>query len=292
MANVEAFKPSNVSAPILDHLPSLIGSLGDNAFGRKLITFLNETCGAEHCTVFRFSKQSPFEVAAVSRDGTDTAHRQFQLYLAGSYWRGDPTMTEALRLVGSSGHSMQRTDIRSMPNSEFRNRLYKRTHIRERILLCGGTADAAMGLSILRSETQGVASDHELSTLGALSSTLISILGKHAHIVEGRSNLSFALTSLAEIQRTLEGAAVHLSRREIEVCSRILFGISSVGIALDLGIGEETVMTYRKRAYQRLSIATQRELLLWYVAEWSGTKGKSARAPRLPDVLGASSAQP
>jgi DNA-binding CsgD family transcriptional regulator len=286
MGSVEALRPSEVSAPILSHLPSLIGSLGDNAFGRKLITFLNETCGAEHCTLFRFSKQSPFEVAAVSRDGTDTAHRQFQLYLAGSYWRGDPTMTEALRLVGSAGHSMQRTDIRSMPNSEFRNRLYKRTHIRERILLCGGTADAAIGLSILRSETQGVASDYELSTLGALSSTLMSILGKHAHMVEGRSNLSFALTSLDEILRTLKGSAVQLSNREIEVCSRILFGISSAGIALDLGIGEETVMTYRKRAYQRLAIATQRELLLWYIAEWSGMQRGVPRLVPTQEILG------
>jgi hypothetical protein len=109
MASVEAFEASDVSAPILSRLPSLIGSLGDNSFGRKLITFLNETCGAEHCTLFKFSKQTPFEVVALSRDGTDTAHRQFQLYLAGSYWRGDPTMTEALRLVGSFGHSMQRT---------------------------------------------------------------------------------------------------------------------------------------------------------------------------------------
>jgi len=286
MASVEALKPDVVSAPILSHLPSLIGSLGDNTFGRKLITFLNEACGAEHCTIFRFSKQSPIEVAAVSRDGTDTAHRQVQLYLEGSYWRGDPTMTEALRVVGSAGHSMQRTDIRTLPNGEFRNRLYKRTHIRERILLCGGTPDAAIGLSILRSEQQGVASDNELSTLGALSSTLISILGKHAHLIEGRSNLSFALTSLDEIQRTLEGAAATLSKREIEVCARILYGISSAGIALDLGIGEETVMTYRKRAYQRLSIATQRELLLWYIAEWSGTQAHRSPPQRLWDGRG------
>src|SRR5229473_1281205 len=99
MSGLEAIKAATVSPPLLSHLPGLIGSLGDSAFGRNLINFLNETCGAEHCTLFRFSKQSPFEVAAVSRDGTDTAHRQFQLYLAGSYWRGDPTMTEALRLV-------------------------------------------------------------------------------------------------------------------------------------------------------------------------------------------------
>jgi hypothetical protein len=68
-----------------------------------------------------------------------------------------------------------------------------------------------------------------------------------------------------------------------------LFGISSAGIALDLGIGEETVMPYRKRAYMRLSIATQRELLLWYVSEWSGRQGRPPQSSRLLNVLGTSS---
>ena len=41
-----------------------------------------------------------------------------------------------------------------------------------------------------------------------------------------------------------------------------------MGIASRLNIGEETVKTYRKRAYQRLGKATQRELLNWYIERW------------------------
>jgi DNA-binding CsgD family transcriptional regulator len=64
-----------------------------------------------------------------------------------------------------------------------------------------------------------------------------------------------------------------LPRREAEVCARILYGMSSVGIALDLSVSEETVKTYRKRAYQRLNIGSERELLTWYLARWSRWRG-------------------
>jgi DNA-binding CsgD family transcriptional regulator len=60
-----------------------------------------------------------------------------------------------------------------------------------------------------------------------------------------------------------------LPRREAEVCARILYGLSSVGIALDLSVSEETVKTYRKRAYQRLVIGSERELLTWYLSHWN-----------------------
>lgn len=49
--------------------------------------------------------------------------------------------------------------------------------------------------------------------------------------------------------------------------------MSTTGIALDLDIRVETVMTYRKRSYRRLGIATQRELLLWYIKLWTHVGG-------------------
>ena len=61
----------------------------------------------------------------------------------------------------------------------------------------------------------------------------------------------------------------------------MLYGLSTVGIALDLEIGEESVKTYRKRAYQRLRIGTERELLTWYLALWSTWRGR-VFAPGVP----------
>ncbi|MCL4680097.1 MAG: helix-turn-helix transcriptional regulator [Rhodocyclaceae bacterium] len=51
-----------------------------------------------------------------------------------------------------------------------------------------------------------------------------------------------------------------LSRRELAVAARVLAGMTSEGIAADLGIGLQSVLTYRKRAYAKLGVCGQREL--------------------------------
>jgi DNA-binding CsgD family transcriptional regulator len=44
------------------------------------------------------------------------------------------------------------------------------------------------------------------------------------------------------------------------VCARILSGYSSEAIASELGISLHSAFTYRKRAYDKLGIASQNEL--------------------------------
>src|SRR5690606_32985228 len=93
---------------------------------------------------------------------------------------------------------------------------------------------------------------------------LISLLAKHAATLMSRPNVVRAVTCRDEIEDCLV-TMTSFPKREVEVCARILHGMSSIGIALDLGVGEETVRTYRKRSYQRLQIASERELLVWYL---------------------------
>lgn len=58
----------------------------------------------------------------------------------------------------------------------------------------------------------------------------------------------------------LKTVAPLLSPREVEVCIRIMLGVTSEGIGIDLGISRNTVLTYRKRAYARLNISSQNQL--------------------------------
>jgi DNA-binding CsgD family transcriptional regulator len=51
-----------------------------------------------------------------------------------------------------------------------------------------------------------------------------------------------------------------LTVRESDVLSRVMLGVSSEGIALDLGIGLNSVLTYRKHACARLGVSSQVEL--------------------------------
>src|SRR3546814_5422711 len=55
-----------------------------------------------------------------------------------------------------------------------------------------------------------------------------------------------ALTCLPTIEACLTAATPILTRREAQVCARVLFGMTSMGIALALGVGEESAMTDRK----------------------------------------------
>lgn len=56
-------------------------------------------------------------------------------------------------------------------------------------------------------------------------------------------------------------AAPGLSKRERDVCAGVAAGLTSEGIALELGVGINTVLTYCKRAYARLGISSQNELM-------------------------------
>lgn len=51
-----------------------------------------------------------------------------------------------------------------------------------------------------------------------------------------------------------------LTVRELDVCARSLLGMTAEGTALELGIKQSSVVTYRKRAYARLGISSQSEL--------------------------------
>jgi DNA-binding CsgD family transcriptional regulator len=95
----------------------------------------------------------------------------------------------------------------------------------------------------------------------------VALLGQHAQ--RGQTHdAGDALRSLDVIEKCIAVQAA-MPRRESEVCARILYGLSTTGIALDLGVGEETIKTYRKRAYHRLGIGSERELLNWYLHLWS-----------------------
>ena len=67
-------------------------------------------------------------------------------------------------------------------------------------------------------------------------------------------------TSLRFYRQRLLALDRGLTGREIDVCTRALAGMTAEGIALELEIKKSSVVTYRKRAYERLGISSQHEL--------------------------------
>jgi DNA-binding CsgD family transcriptional regulator len=258
-------------------LPTLVNSIGQDDFGPALARFLNELCGADHFAAFRLGNDELREVAACCIEPERTARDRVDSYVNEGWWKRDPAMAQAQRCLPAGRPSIIHVDFSEVAYAAIRPSVYR--DVRDRLLLCGHAMNADFGLSIVRADPHAPFADEAVEKVAGSAELLMAVLAKHADIRQTRPNVAQALTALDEIEDCITATSA-LPRREGEVSARILYGLSSVGIALDLSVSEETVKTYRKRAYQRLGIGSERELLTWYLARWSRWRGhRFERAP-------------
>ncbi|WP_156467104.1 MULTISPECIES: hypothetical protein [unclassified Phenylobacterium] len=271
-------------------LPPLIESIGQRGFDSALVKSLHQICGAEHAAVYALTADNLMGVTTASIDGSSENYRKLDRYLGAGLWRRDPTFAEARARLADAERATVRTDIRALRDETLREDVYGRRGIKDRVLICARTKGAMIGLALSSSDADFSASDH-LASVEENAPLLFAVLAKHMALAQGTVDVSFALTSLDEIEACISAQMPSMPRREAEVCSRTIYGVTSLGIGLDLGISVETVMTYRKRAYGRLGIATQRELFLWYLDAWSRWPGRTIRTAQAPGGRDGSSRQ-
>lgn len=263
-------------------LAALVDAIGEESFGPALARFLNELCGADHFAAFRIGSDDLREVAACCIEPERTARARVECYVKQGWWKRDPAMTAAQRCLDDVRPSIIHVDFSDDGYAAMRPTVYY--DVRDRLLLCGHSANADFGLSIIRTDPHAPFAGEAIENIAHSADLLVAVLGKHADIRQSRPNVAQALTALDEIETCIATTSA-LPRREAEVSARILYGMSSVGIALDLSVSDETVKTYRKRAYQRLAIGSERELLTWYLARWSLWRGHRFDASRSAGAL-------
>lgn len=236
-------------------LPDIVEAIGGERFAEQLLSCFDNLVGADHCSVYQLRSYELSEVAKASLPG------------AGDLLRSDLTPYEVKRQLSMSGSEI-RVDVACVQDKEMPGHTTRTASRRQRIVICARRQNTAYCIRVMRSAHRPELTAEEIETLRSVAGILVSAVVKHLNLTLNRPNLTPALCSLQEIEQCVL-TNTSLSRREGEVCARILYGLSSYGIALDLGIGKESVMTYRKRAYQRLGIGSQRELLMWYLVLWS-----------------------
>jgi len=250
-----------------DALPEVVGAIGEARFAPALARYLHDLCGAEHFAAFDFACGELSEVAACCVNPERTARERVDSYVKQGWWRRDPVMLKARHMLDTSSAGVIQVDWTDGAYRDLRPTVYP--DVRDRLLLCGRVADGAFGLSVLRNDPHTPFTRDAIERFGQSSALLLALLAKHADVCRNRRDASRALVALGDIEDCIAHSRA-LPRRESQVCARILYGLSSTGIALDLDVSEETVKTYRKRAYQRLAIGSERELLNWYLGRWSG----------------------
>jgi DNA-binding NarL/FixJ family response regulator len=262
-------------------LVAALEATGTDRFGAMLLNHLHEAFGADYCAVFRLGPDAPSELVTGSRDGSATAHARVSTYLQRQTWEKDPAMVFAQTRLPADQTLLMRMDLSDFKDEALREAIWP--GIRDRVVIAGRSGDAAYSVSVLR-EGRGCFTPGAMERMAESAQMLISLLAKHADLTGDaalRADLSGVISSLADMQACLSALSL-LTRRESDVCARILYGLSTTGIALDLGVGTETVKTFRKLAYRRLGIGSERELLCWYLGlqeRWQASgSGRAAGA--------------
>ena len=242
----------------------LIDSIGSNDFAVRLINYLDMVCQVDHTSLFQLNESSLSVIAAVSHDGGDLAAERVARYTTTGLWRFDPSIHHIRQGLKAESQQSVRVNFDALSNL-FREKLYG--GLGDKIILSGVRKSVSYSLNLIRDESQSRFSREDIDALLQISGPLISIVAKHWEARTFRPSRALQ-ASVADIQACIAAQGL-LTAREQEVCARVIYGMCQSGIAIDLDVGEETIKTYRNRAYQKLGIGSQRELLMWYLSIWN-----------------------
>lgn len=232
---MEAASARNTLSRGESDINDLVLSIGTPAFAEEILCHLGRANDVAACAVLVFRDKGFVPLTSASNAPTGRSPVRPVPIDAGRTLHIDPTLAGAGRLADLG----------------YRQILLRAAEGRGDIALC-----IEAGREFDRADVERIASRAEL---------LLSLTWKHADTLIRQERMAHAITNLDEIVHHIAASPEELSPREAQVCARILYGQTTTGIALELGIGNESVMTYRKRAYRRLQIGSHRELLCWYL---------------------------
>jgi len=250
-------------------LSGLIDSAGEPGFDDTLLSLLRDMGEFEHVLVYEVTGNQPAQIIAASSTARPLVESASRTFLD-SHVSADPLLPKVRAATAGTDTQLFRADVEAMPHRHLYDLLYGPNSIRERIILSGQAAGRKLAASLVRPGHLGLLAKGAARDMLNLGPLLLSIVAKHDSLVASRTPPPQPFDSLATIEKAIGVNAPALTVRQAQVCARILHGLSTTGIALDLGIGEETVVTHRKQAYQRLGIANRFELGRWYMAKCAG----------------------
>ena len=148
------------------------------------------------------------------------------------YMRQDPISEAFSAAPESNDVALQKVRPTDIASRGFRRRFFEDAGIVERVSIVQRGSDAWRGISIARHVSNGYCSDDEVRSL----------------------------ITAAQLEARFADRYTNLTTRERQVCARAAMGMSVEATAQDLGIAKTSVLTYRQRAYQRLSVKSPLEL--------------------------------
>ena len=237
----------------------VVAAIGAAHFPRAFLAALSDLCGAELCSAFAWTEgEAPVVLFAEGDVANLPAFaQQASLAYAREFWRSD----RALRHLGSGVDrvSVLRTAAAGLPDRRHRFDCYERAGIEERLSLYrpGELAFLANGY---RTRRAGTFSSEDIANVERFAPILLSAVAKHYELAlrqRGEAPVSDTIRMLISTEAGLSG-------REAQVAAGLIHGHSQREIGAEMNVALSSVVTYRRRAYQKLGVENRRRLLQRY----------------------------
>lgn len=234
----------------------VVVALGCSDFAAALLAALNREVRVDHVCLMRFAsrKRAPVLESASWRGGTNVPAVQ-HAYLGG-LWRHDPVL--ALPVQRGVQVLVQRGATIAEPT--YRAACYSGAGVSERLSVAVDADNQLIALNLYRLDDSGAFGERDRAAIEAVAPLLAALAVQHAATMGMRLRSRDRADRIEVASARIAAIGGALTRREREVLARALVGMTSMGIALDLGIGVASVLTYRKRGYARLGVTSQAEL--------------------------------
>lgn len=259
-------------------MEELVLSAGSGAFEPALFASAREATGCEHLTAYTFSASDaapggPNLVLAANPGRMPIAREAGEIYVS-RFWDRDPGNRVCREADHAGAGVLIRASGDDIRNAPFRQGCYSAStwektgnRMIDRVSIVKRQRGRYVKLSFHRAEWAGLFSDREIGNIVEVADLLTALVARHDAALPATG--AGTRSDHARYVEAVHAVCPQLTEREAEICARIALGISSEGMALDLDISINTVRTYRKRAYTRLNISSQNELMklvLPYVA--------------------------
>lgn len=249
------------AAALPDWLPDLAAlteALGAPAFEDRLLAFLNRVLPVDHVAVFTFDPAGRAgHLFTTSRMDADTVQTLTDAYVGGGYAQ-DPNRALAAHLKPGEliDHGLE-----AAYDPAYRQRFFATSGLIDKAATMAPAATGAgtVYCNFYRLQDSGRFSAEDWERLRAFLPLVTPLIAAHHRLLPASPQQS-AQSVIHSIISRAAPPFDKLTNREREVCARILLGYSSEAIALDLGVAQSSVTTYRKRAYEKLGITGQSEL--------------------------------
>lgn len=243
--------------PLRANVGRLIETVGMPTFEAEMFSAARHAVNCEHISAFvSDSAATPRALISATPNSMSIPHQVAEKYFA-RYWQLDPANRALRGATRGRNYALRIIPEEDIEDADYRNECYTAYRLVDRLSILRRDGEKTYRINFYGGGRYGKFGDAEINHILSSADIVMSLLIKHdsaqIETTDERAEETF--------RNKLRLICPKMPEREAEVCTAIMLGMTSEAIAIELGISVNTVLTYRKRAYGRLNISCQNELM-------------------------------